>query len=121
MLPSPTEAPMLDQASLVFPGRWPLVPYFWCSAWGWRELGVVVVQLGATSTSRHTGPNGRSDKPGISWRKEAGGPTAPGGLALRAVAIVLPACLPQTFLPLAARSLESLGSLGSREGVVACV
>lgn len=41
----------------------------------------------------------------------------PGRLALRAVAIVLPVCLPQTFLPLTARSPESRGSLGSGEGV----
>lgn len=41
----------------------------------------------------------------------------PGRPALRAVAIVLPVCLPQTFLPLTARSPESRGSLGSGEGV----
>lgn len=96
---------------------------------------LLVLSLGGgavTSTSRHSGPNGGSDKPGLSWRPislgSAGGrrlvapwPRGPGGLALRAVAIVLPACLPQTFLPLTARRPENLGSLGSREGVVACI
>lgn len=50
---------MLDKASSVLLGQWQLVTYFWCSAWGGGAV---------TSTSRHSGPNGGSDKPGLSWR-----------------------------------------------------
>lgn len=87
---------------------------------------LLVLRLGGgavTSTSRHSGPNGGSDKPGLSWRKEAGGPVAP--WPRRPGPESCGHCASSVFTPnLPSPHFQESGKpwlSGSREGVVACI